>query len=560
MPSDRFIPPLTRCEQIARDAGLAGLAAAARAGRERLDQPMRVAVAGQIKRGKSTLVNALLGEEIAPTAQLEATFTVSEFHDAARRSVVVHYKDPQRPALPVELAQFRRYTVRDPAHAALLRGVRRVCYGLPQPLLRSFRLVDTPGLCSVHRADAANTEALLGIGSLDLAERARMAQTLADLGRTAEELHGDSAEELHRADAVVYLFDRAVNERDLDAVAGFLGPLSATMTALKAFGVLSRCDETYWPPGPDQPGDPDPLTWDPLAVAGRIVDGYLARPQSRRMFYTVLPVAGLVGVAAQTLDEEHFGWLDELGRVEPPRLAMALQDAGYFGTAAAPGGVALPAEHRATLIRRLGAWGCLRAAGYLRDGLGVEKVREHLVIDSGVARLRDTIRSHFGNRSALIKLDHGLSGISNEVARVRLDAQRTGAAASRAVDTIADEVADLRRREHGFAEFATLSALYNGELSGFSAAEVDQLVAVTGEHGVGLASRLGLAADSPVAELADQAERLVDAWALRVQDPLLNRRTRTAARVVLRSHERLADRIRVARGLLETSDDPVVAP
>ena len=34
---------------------------------ERLDAPLRVAIAGKIKAGKSTLLNALLGEEIAPT-------------------------------------------------------------------------------------------------------------------------------------------------------------------------------------------------------------------------------------------------------------------------------------------------------------------------------------------------------------------------------------------------------------------------------------------------------------------------------------------------------------
>ena len=53
---------------------------------ERLGQPMRLAVVGQIKRGKSTLVNALLGEDIAATGQLELTFTVSEFrHDETLR-------------------------------------------------------------------------------------------------------------------------------------------------------------------------------------------------------------------------------------------------------------------------------------------------------------------------------------------------------------------------------------------------------------------------------------------------------------------------------------------
>ncbi|MDN5750703.1 MAG: dynamin family protein, partial [Pseudonocardia sp.] len=33
----------------------------------RLDEPLRVAIAGKVKAGKSTLLNALVGEQVAPT-------------------------------------------------------------------------------------------------------------------------------------------------------------------------------------------------------------------------------------------------------------------------------------------------------------------------------------------------------------------------------------------------------------------------------------------------------------------------------------------------------------
>ena len=35
--------------------------------RARLDEPLRVAIAGKVKAGKSTLLNALVGELLAPT-------------------------------------------------------------------------------------------------------------------------------------------------------------------------------------------------------------------------------------------------------------------------------------------------------------------------------------------------------------------------------------------------------------------------------------------------------------------------------------------------------------
>jgi replication fork clamp-binding protein CrfC len=45
----------------------------------RLNEPMRIALAGTLKSGKSTLVNALVGEDIAPTDATEATRIVTRF-------------------------------------------------------------------------------------------------------------------------------------------------------------------------------------------------------------------------------------------------------------------------------------------------------------------------------------------------------------------------------------------------------------------------------------------------------------------------------------------------
>ena len=44
---------------------------------ERLQGPMRVAIAGRVKAGKSTLLNALVGERLAPTDAGECTRLIS---------------------------------------------------------------------------------------------------------------------------------------------------------------------------------------------------------------------------------------------------------------------------------------------------------------------------------------------------------------------------------------------------------------------------------------------------------------------------------------------------
>jgi ATPase subunit of ABC transporter with duplicated ATPase domains len=48
-------------------AGVPPAAARLQAVIDRLDEPLRVAIAGKVKAGKSTLLNALVGEELAPT-------------------------------------------------------------------------------------------------------------------------------------------------------------------------------------------------------------------------------------------------------------------------------------------------------------------------------------------------------------------------------------------------------------------------------------------------------------------------------------------------------------
>ncbi|MCX4671955.1 dynamin family protein [Streptomyces sp. NBC_01381] len=543
-------------DRIARAVGPADPAAGdlpsvVRAARARLAQPMRVAVAGQIKRGKSTLVNALLGEEVSDTGQLELTFNVCEFHHAERRSLLVHFKDGRTPEewAPEALS---RLTVRDPGGLRLLRSVRKVEVGRPSALLRRFRLVDTPGLGSVHGTDAENTLAFLGID--DPSERDDAAQVLKELGQDARSVHAESAAEMDRADAVVFVFSRGLGRADQQAVDSFAGSYGEVVSPLKAFGVLSRSDQ-YWPPvgetGPD--GMPlDPYGYDPMATARRIADSYLERPSVQRVFRTVVPVAGLLGAGAQCMPSNGFGPLADLAKVAPRRLADRMEDVNLFCGREYPD-LPVPAQVRATLVDRLGAWGVFLACAFLRDGLGEDAVRQKLLEHSGVPELRGLVLRHFGNRAALIKLDHGQREIADEVARLRAAAQRDGRRPPAVADQVADLLESMRVTDRGPSELAALGSHYRGRLS-LTAQEESQLLAVTGELGTSCAARLGLAPGTPVDVLLATARRYAGHWAARAGDPLLDRPTLSVARVVLRSYERVADLVGRAQALLYGDD------
>jgi len=509
---------------------------------------MRVAVVAQIKRGKSTLVNALLGQNIAPTAQLEATFTVGEFYDAPQPQVVVHFTGSDTKPLVVPPEHFQAYTINDPEQADLLRRIRKVEFGIPNPLLKRFRLLDTPGLGSIYQADSENTLLTLGVsGFLEAEEERRLERVLGEVGRSAADLHADTVQAVDGADAVVYLFDRALNERDASVVVRFLGPLGPSLNALKVVGVLSRCDQWYWPPA--DMDDADALVYDPLAVARRIVGRYLDQPETRRMFFRILPVAALAAAGTSALDEERLGWLDELGTMDPPRLAAALGDANRFASPGQIAGVPLPPPARAALIAEIGAWGTMKAALYRRDHVGASELRQLMQRDSGVAEVRRMLAEHFGNRSAVLKLDQALRDISGRISRIRRDAVSSGSTVPAVVGTVAGIVERIRLNEAEMPEFGVLEDFYQGRLR-LDQHEVAEILRVSGEQGRSVAARLGRPDDAPLPELIALADARSSAWMNRGETDGLDGAIAAASRQIGLSYGRISERIKVARQLL----------
>ena len=59
----------------------------------RLDEPLRVAIAGKVKAGKSTLLNALVGEQVAPTDAGECTRVVTWYRDGPSPRITVQPTD-----------------------------------------------------------------------------------------------------------------------------------------------------------------------------------------------------------------------------------------------------------------------------------------------------------------------------------------------------------------------------------------------------------------------------------------------------------------------------------
>src|SRR4051812_38381997 len=237
-------------EQVARVCDAAAAAAGAHAAeqvrrvRRRLDEPLRVAFAGRLKAGKSTLVNAVVGRRIAPTEAGECTRVVTVFRYGTADRVDVVRRDGTRTSLPLDADGMvpRRLGV-PPGQVAY------VDVGVTSDRLRDLTVVDTPGLSSASAAVSDRARAALGTGAPFDAD-----------------IDDDSAAAGGGAEAVVYVFSQSVRADDVQALEAFRAA-SARLASnpLNALGVLSKVD-TLVPGAADPWPVAGPLAADQAAV------------------------------------------------------------------------------------------------------------------------------------------------------------------------------------------------------------------------------------------------------------------------------------------------------
>jgi hypothetical protein len=500
----RDLPPLTRVH------------AALGAALERIRQPMRVAVVGRIKAGKSTLLNALLGEELLASGTEELTFNVNRLRHAESPSLVVHFKDGRSSELRA-LDELEALTRRRDENRAFLSSIRYVEVFHPNAFLRSFDLIDTPGLRSFFEQDSLNT--------------------LEFLRRTQADLETATQEEAANADALLFLFQGGVSYADRTLLADFLGPLLGRITPVTAIGVMTMVD-TFWAQGAD-----------PAADGDRLARAQAEDPHLRDVFYDVYPAAGLLGLGAQLLTPREFDRLKELSRLPEERLARLLRSAVAF-CEREHGDISVPAMERAALWRRIGQYGCWRACALLRADLtlGHATLSARLLEESGIPAVRAVLLSHFGGRAAAIKVGAAVESLT---ALCHLEKQRVEGECRRTVEELSGELERFTVAEHALAEQALLRSHYQRQLD-FTPEEAGHLLQVTGEKGMSLHARLGLNGDPPagVPVLMERARERLRYWQVRANDVLVSRESALAADAMTRAYERLFHRVRRIQELL----------
>lgn len=200
--------------------------------RDEADMPCVLAVAGKVKAGKSSFLNALLGVDLAMVGTTETTATINYFRYPKPDEVI----DPNKPVIvywndgrPPE-AQTREFLDSLQGHTPEVldkaEKIHHLEYVLEHETLKRITLVDTPGFGSVEDRHEQRTESFFN------PERA------ANLRKKQEEVSNELAE---GADAVIYVSMRVPDM----GTKKFFGEYVPNITPLNALGVMTKIDSEY---------------------------------------------------------------------------------------------------------------------------------------------------------------------------------------------------------------------------------------------------------------------------------------------------------------------------
>ncbi|MEV6596427.1 dynamin family protein [Actinoplanes sp. NPDC051346] len=351
---DRVRKLLDRALVETRDPRFRSMLAAAR---RRVDEPLRVAIAGKVKAGKSTLLNALVGEELAPTDAGECTRIVTWYADGPTYAVTAHLTDGTTEPRPFH----RKSGAIDISLGRPADQFDHLEVRLPSSRLRRHTLIDTPGIASLSTDVSLRTMAFLE------AEGERAAQT----------------------DAVIYLL-RHMHGSDVRFLESFHGDGLANGTPVNAVGVLSRADEIGG------------CRLDAMTAASRVADRYASDERLRHLCPVVVPVAGLLGAAGATLREDEFRVLADVAGEPMTDLVEVLLTADRFAASGAG---------RGRVLDRLGLFGVRLSVRLIREGAVGDSadLARALTEHSGIDRLREVFAAQFVGRSEVLKARSALA-------------------------------------------------------------------------------------------------------------------------------------------------------
>lgn len=453
----------------------------------RLNEPIRIALAGTLKSGKSTLVNALVGECIAPTDATEATRIVTWFRHGPTPRATANHVGGRRSNVPIVRTADGTGGLTFEFETLHPDDVADIDVEWPAEELAAATIIDTPGTSSLTPDVSARTLRLLV-----------------------------PPDGVPRVDAVVFLL-RTLNAADIALLKQIGDLVGGSAGALGVIGVASRADEI----GAGR--------IDAMLSANEVATRFTTELDRTGICQAVVPVSGLLALTARTLRQSEFAALQKLTGVEPAALNKAMLSADRF----VRDDPTLPVDSatRAQLLDRFGMFGLRISLALLRAGVDdADSLAADLLERSGLVALREVIDQHFAQRSDQLKSHTALVALRRFVQRHPTPA----------TPRILADIDPLLADTHAFEELRLLSQLRSRPTT-LTEDEMASLRRIIGGSGTAAASRLGLSAERPQ-DGPRAAFAAAQRWRRRAEHPLNDPFTSRACRAAVRSAEALVAR------------------
>lgn len=374
----KLIATLNRSAKRLREAGLPeNLAATMDQLAEQVSQPCVVAVVGQVKVGKSTFVNALLGRDLAKVGTTETTATINYFSHGRppdpNRPVRCHWRGGKTSY--EDRAFLDSLQGHDVETLRRADGIERLEYFIEHEFLERVTLVDTPGTNAVPD-DHQNATA----------EYMRLHEQL-------RERHNEDTRRFGReADAVIYLTGAVAKTPDANFLREFAEMTGDRSSPRNAIGVMSKIETQ------------------PAILAQRYALSADIANKLKDRLNTVIPVGtGVERALGGLLAGERAGLrriMDALRRIDPEDLVYLLKkDSIYLKEEDCPVSV----DERRALLEELPEdarrWPIFATVARVAAdrALGLKEVEAELKDISNFEFLVKTLRGHFVDRGHILR-------------------------------------------------------------------------------------------------------------------------------------------------------------
>lgn len=487
---------------------------------KRVNQPLRVAVVGIMKAGKSTFMNALIKERLLYTGTEETTYTVSWFKYAPKPSLNIVFKNEKFASETAPFEDLEKWTVRKKAaENPRINDVKYIEIYYPNEVLKTMELIDTPGLNSSYELDSKNTLEFLGVKSIE----------------EAKALEERTLKEASLAEAIIYAYTRSASVTDKDLLQEFHGnSLTSSTSPINALGVFTRSD-MFWEPGSKQ---------SPVQIAERVTDKTMKNPEMKRLLYTTIPVVAKVIEGIASLSNTDWDYLKGLTNIDRDTLCDLLEyqpsftgnKISDFKDESVRQYIGEP-ETRKSIINRLDGYGLYEIVDNLRKGMSETDILDLLYEETGIKEVSNLVTTHFGNRAFLIKSQYIFLHLKSVCGTLQRTSQNS--ALKEICKYVLDEIDHIEITEHIFQELKVLQNYYNSQFSFNDEGEYNEFLEVTGEKGKHCEAKLGVSAALSVLELAAIAKEKNRLWNARANEYGVSRQYEQAAKTIARSYDNL---------------------